>query len=158
MISDLLYNPETGKIFRLSLGKYVGTINTSGYYVFTFNHKVYLSHRIAFYLTNLRWPYQIDHINGIRCDNRISNLREVNDLEQSTNKVGWSSTGYKGVTYIKTKNKYQAVVRYKGKRYSLGNFDTAEDAYKSYTKKAQELHGDYFNGKHKSSTLSILPE
>lgn len=92
----LKYNPETGEIIwidkpgkRVQIGNIAGGLNTSknqGYIQIRFNKKLYLAHRIAWYLHYGVWPQNyIDHINGIRTDNKISNLRDVTVKENNNN-------------------------------------------------------------------------
>lgn len=151
---ELSYVPETGKLYRRE--KEVGTYHkATGYFYLTFEGKLRLSHRIAFYLMTNRWPEQIDHINGDRSDNRWSNLREVNTRQQATNKKGWSNTGCKGVYWNQRRERYHARVRFQDKVHHVGYFKDLKDAKLAYDKLAKELHGEYFNGGHHSSTLSV---
>lgn len=54
-----------------------------------------------------------------------------------------NKSGYRGVYYDKEKRKYAATIWFKRKRYRLGRFDTAEEAYEAYLKKKEELHSQY---------------
>lgn len=155
-LSDYItYDPEEGSLFRKDLNRYVGTLSKVGYYTFTFNKKSYYNHRVAFYLMVGRWPTQVDHINGLKTDNRWINLREVTSRQQATNKVGWSKSGYKGVSWSKVKEKYHSRVRFMDKVYHVGYFDDILDAKRAYDLKAQQLHEEYFNDKHRTSAVSV---
>lgn len=90
---------------------------------------------------------QVDHINGDPLDNRRSNLRLATHAENQRNKGRYSNntSGYKGVSWAKKENKWQAQISFNGKVKYLGYFATAEDAYESYCKAAKELHGEYAN-------------
>ena len=98
----------------------------------------YLEHRLAWFYVYKKWPeFQIDHINEIKTDNRIQNLRDVcqskNLLNQSKPQKN-SSTNLRGVSFSKTRNKYRAQIMISGKQNHLGWFDSAECAYKAYLK------------------------
>ena len=88
----------------------------------------------------------IDHISRDSLDNRIMNLRIATRSENNVNSKVRSdnTTGYKGVYYVKGRVKpYWAYVKKEGKRYGLGMYKTAEEAYKAYQVKAKELYGDF---------------
>jgi hypothetical protein len=77
------------------------------------------------------WPRSyIDHINRVKTDNRISNLREVTHLQNSQNrsKNVNNTSGYCGVCWQKSRNQWHVKISYKGKRVHVGRFDHLEDA------------------------------
>ncbi|EHL6353356.1 HNH endonuclease, partial [Escherichia coli] len=106
LTSSLNYNPETG-VFTWkiasgssSIGKVAGfkTNSQADYLSIRINGKSYLCHRLAWFYMKGCWPKGlIDHINGVKNDNRISNLREVTRGQNKTNSVSSSNTGIKGV-------------------------------------------------------------
>lgn len=153
--TNVLYNPETGAIYRTDLKRTINGINQVGYVVLSHRNKRYLAHRVAFFIMEGRWPDQIDHINGVRSDNRWCNLREANSRQQSVNKVGWGFSGYKGVTWHKHKGKYHARVRFMDKVYHVGYFDDPALAKEAYDNKAKQLHAEFFNDKHRASKVSV---
>lgn len=83
----------------------------------------------------------LDHVNGIRTDNRIENLRQCSDLENLQNlaKVKSVSTGVRardnGTFYVK--------VVHKGRLIPVGTFKTHEEARAAYVNKKRELSGDF---------------
>lgn len=88
-------------------------------------------------------PY-IDHINGNGLDNRRQNLRpyDHNSLNLSNScKRANNTTGYIGVKLHR--NRYEAYIDFKGKRYFCGSFLTPEEAARARDKKAKELAGDF---------------
>lgn len=133
----LNYNPETGEFRwaiarqRITKGSVAGTAHIEGYVQLWLNGKAYLAHRLAWLYVHGYEPTEIDHINRIRNDNRIVNLREVsrteNNLNASIRKD--NTSGYKGVSWNKTRNKWQAYIKIKGKKKSLGYHHTAEEAH-----------------------------
>jgi hypothetical protein len=135
------YDPESGALTwrvarnrgrcRAQPGDLAGGIQPIGYrQVCVSRHRVY-AHRIAWAFTYGAWPTEIDHINGIRDDNRIANLREVTRSENNRNmKLNQrSTTGVTGVCRHNQRGKpYKAYGKAHGKRQNLGCFDTLEEA------------------------------
>lgn len=72
----------------------------------------------------------VDHINRDRRDNRRSNLRLVSRSDNNRNRTGWGSSSYRGV-HIK-RDRWHAEIKANGRSWSLGSFDTAEDAAAAY--------------------------
>lgn len=154
-LNELLrYEPETGLIYwrvsrkggRATAGAVAGYMTCRGYIKITVGGKCLLAHRVAFALTRGSWPEnEIDHINGIKSDNRIINLREATKRQNEANKgVSKNScTGLKGVSFRKSRNKFVARISNGEKRRFLGLFDTAQDAHEAYCKAAKEMHGEF---------------
>jgi hypothetical protein len=93
LLSTYRYDAATGKLINKKWNReYPGMINKSNGYVYVF---VYFrgerfqiwKHRLVFFLVRHRFPKEIDHINGIKTDNRIENLREVSRSENEANKL-----------------------------------------------------------------------
>lgn len=87
----------------------------------------------------------IDHFNHDTLDNRKSNLRLANDLENAWNQRLSSSnkSGYKGVHFIPHNGTWRARINCQRKPYSLGCFSTPEAAALAYNEAAKRLHGDF---------------
>ena len=87
--NELNYDPSTGaftwKTPKRGRRQKLGSICTKGYLQISVDGKKYMAHRLAWYLTYNRWPTEIDHINRVKLDNRISNLREVSHKENCLN-------------------------------------------------------------------------
>lgn len=140
----LRYEPETGKLFWLDyeempqqwrsvwFGKEAFTsYQSEGYRKGKIDGVSYLAHRVAYALYHAEWPFaQIDHINGIRTDNRIVNLRVVTSQENQHNMTMRSdnTSGITGVTWHKRDRKWAAHIRLSGKKKHLGFFKTIEEA------------------------------
>ena len=88
------YNPETGVLTwkvrrsnRINIGDIVGWLSEKGYLLVTLSNKHYRIHRIIWIMNNGEIPqdFQIDHINGIKADNRLSNLRLATNSQNQCN-------------------------------------------------------------------------
>ena len=88
--------------------------------------------------------YVIDHINHIRLDNRVENLRISSISENNHNRTKRKNTSskYIGVSYSKYASKWSSLITFEKKRYNIGNFSTEKEAAEAYNKKAIELYGD----------------
>ncbi|MBO1020854.1 HNH endonuclease [Methylobacterium sp. SD274] len=88
-----------------------------------------VAHRVAFAIAHGRWANPcVDHVNGVRDDNRLANLREATKLENSYNQGPSSRNliGIKGV--FRSGKKFSAHATLRGKRMNLGSFLTLEEA------------------------------
>jgi hypothetical protein len=110
----------------------------------------YRSITIAWLYVYGRFPKSgLDHKNRIASDNRILNLRNANQSQNSGNKKVHVNNrlGLKGVR--KMHKKWQARIMLNGNNIHLGTFDTAEAAHLNYCRAAKKLYGKFFhNGKH----------
>jgi hypothetical protein len=89
--------------------------------------------------------FQIDHINGVRDDNRWWNLREATPRQNQANKIHAriNATGYRGVQLTPAGN-YRAKIRgSKGKYVHLGIFPTAAQAYTAFCDAKIKMHGEF---------------
>lgn len=127
---------------KLRSGKVAGHKNSNGYIVLCIEKKTLQAHRIAWMLHYGEWPKgQIDHINGIRDDNRIENLRVVTSAENAKNKRVLSSntSGHMGVHFHKGTGKWHARIMSDGVRTHIGAFDSKLDAASAYDACAKKL-------------------
>jgi len=104
----------------------------------------------------------IDHINGNKLDNRKSNLRECTISDNLANQPSRRASGHKGIDVRKCKNgtlRYLALISKNGKHYSLGTYNTEEEAALAYNIKAKELYGEFaYLNKVNITTLSPFIE
>ena len=87
----------------------------------------------------------VDHIDHNGLNNTKENLRICTHMQNMANRKKNSNnkTGFKGVSLHR--KKYRAQLRFNGERFSLGCYDTPEEAARAYDEKAKELHGEYAN-------------
>jgi len=127
------YNPETGKVYGVK-GKEIINKHNDGYIIIK-NTKFQLrGHQFAWYWVNKEIVNCIDHINGIRDDNRICNLRSV------THQQNLFNTKAKGYTWRKRDNKWQSQINLNNKYIHLGLFDTEEEARNAYITAKEKYH------------------
>lgn len=132
------YDPETGNIFGIK-NKLITGKTTYGYIQLglLFENKQYklFSHQFAWYWVNGECVDCIDHINGIKTDNRICNLRSVTHQKNM-----WNKKKVKGYYWNKQKNKWMARIQVNGKNIILGLFEKEDDAKSSYLKAKEKYH------------------
>lgn len=144
------YDPVTGIFTSNKYSKPVGFAHR-GYLVVELWHngkeRKFKLHQLAWLYVHGSWPFpMIDHINQIKTDNRIENLREVTSSQNHQNlsiyktKSGLPRSGFKGVHWIKTQNKWRASIGHNGKLLYLGSFDDPEKAFLVYQQTAEKLH------------------
>ena len=146
------YDPDTGVFTRKTnsgrglAGRTAGIAHNQGYFCLCANGKKYLAHRLAWLYVTGEWPVNdIDHINGIRADNRFANLRDVTrsvNLQNRRSPKNTARSRLLGVTFAKHKlnNPWVAQICFKGKTKRLGYFATEELAHAAYLKKKREVH------------------
>lgn len=132
----LSYDPVTG-IFqwkklhkRKSARGCAGAKDLYGYVVIRIEGKLYKAHRLAWLHYYGAWPSQnIDHINRIRDDNRIANLRDVaQTLNMRNATYAPTQSGYVGVVWDKAREKWKAQIRIGRRNVCLGRFDSKKRA------------------------------
>jgi len=140
------YTYDDGELFRHKDGRSIGHTTPTGYVLAGINNKTYLLHRVIYAMHHGVFNHDIDHIDRDKSNNRIENLRPVEHRGQNTiNSPPRSdnTSGYKGVTWHITSNKWHSSVFCKGKRHYVGIFDDIHEAAKEYNCKAIELFGEF---------------
>mgnify|MGYP003662158360 CR=1 FL=1 len=135
---------KTDRFTKKCMGKKAGSKCKNGYEHIQINYKYIYNHRAIFLYHHGYLPKILDHINGIRDDNRIENLREVTSFQNAWNmKTKLGSSGVKGVTWDKAHKKWLAQLRAKNKKIYIGRFESLEDAEQAYKNHLQLHHGEY---------------
>lgn len=134
------YDRETGVLYwkaRTNITikhKYVAGYSTDkdGYRRVRIGKKLYQEHRIIMLLCFGHIPEnaEIDHINHMRDDNRLSNLRFVTTPENCRNRSvsSKSTTGVTGVYFKKSLNKFTVQITVNYQLHYLGLYNTLEEA------------------------------
>jgi hypothetical protein len=151
--SHLHYDQDTGIFTRLvsnnnkfRIGDIAGYLNDSGY--ISINYKYYLSHRLAWLYIHGEFPVnEIDHINGIKNDNRIENLRKATKAQNQMNKPApkTNTSNFKGVSWHKRIGKWFASASKYNKKISLGYYLTAEEASIAYKNFTKQNHREFYH-------------
>lgn len=123
------------KCNRVHIGQRAGGQSKSGYRrIYVCGKRYYEHHLVWLYHYGKLPDCQIDHINQIKDDNRVENLRlcpnNHSDNHQNMPIQSNNTSGYTGVTYDKNRNKWQSQIKINGKNKFLGRFDNIEDAVK----------------------------
>jgi hypothetical protein len=157
----LTYNPDTG-LFTwkhrnrrwFASDKEFGRWNTryaektaltakiEGYPMGHIFNKPYKAHRVAFCMTYGYWPECVDHINGVRDDNRLCNLKEANKVENGRNqkKNTRNTSGVTGVYWWKAGGVWRAEIGVSRNKVYLGSFSTKDEAVAA-RKAAEKMYG-----------------
>ena len=146
------YCHDTGIVKRrLQSGRWPGGViagskDGSGYYSTSFNGKTIRCHIIAWVIFYGRYPNgHIDHINKIKSDNRIANLREVTQAQNSRNqKIRTNNTsGFPGVSFDRLLSKWIAYITINYKKIHIGVFKQIEDAIEARKIAAIKYFGEF---------------
>lgn len=163
------YDPESGKLFWLPRGawaskarknnqtpqcsvrrfnaRYAGreafaSLGQHGYLRGPLGGVYLTAHRVAWCVFYGAWPDKlIDHINGVRSDNRICNLRLATACENSRNRVRAPLNGYYGVVKMTYANRWMARIRHEGREIYLGCFSSQLDAIRARVSAEEKYWG-----------------
>lgn len=146
----LTYSPESGQFFwnirtgpRAKVGAPAGGKTKKGYAYISIDGKGYMAHRLArMYIDGQMPAAQVDHINGIRHDNRAANLRHATNTTNLQNLRTARSDSKSSVmgAHRLTNGRWQARITVHGNRKSLGTHATAELAGNAYIAAKRLLH------------------
>ena len=149
--SILEYDESTG-LFRWKVrrgkrglvGSVAGSVQSNGYCHIQIDGRAYNAHRLVWLYFHSVWPIKaIDHINGVRHDNRICNLREAThsfNMQNQRRPSKNNKSGFLGVSWHKHSRKWQASIRAAAVCRHLGYFDAPELAYAAYVAAKRQLH------------------
>ena len=123
-------------------GAKAGGSHCRGYETISVDNRRYLAHRLAWLYVYGAWPQaEIDHINCVRNDNRIANLRECTHAQNHQNKrVAIGRVGLLGASYSAERGLWESQIKLQGRRYFLGRFPTQEEAHEAYVTAKRKLH------------------
>lgn len=149
-----IFRYREGKLFwkispmsRVKIGDEAGWLDDKGYLIVQWKGKNYKVHRIIYEMAYGAIPdsYQVDHVNGIRTDNRVDNLRLATNAQNQWNacKRKTNTSGLKGVSWHKQKQKWESYIQIFGKKKPLGLFTTKEEAYAARLEAEKFYHGEF---------------
>jgi len=145
----LSYDPQTGSLVwllpasRRALGAEAGYVRPDGYRMITVHWRKYLAHRLAWLHVHGVWPPQfIDHINGNRSDNRLSNLRLADYSTNGMNRPPQINSRW-GRGVHKRAGKWIAEIKNNGVKKYLGSFNSPEEARTAFIEAAAATRGEF---------------
>lgn len=140
----LSFKDKYSKYSKTKVGDVCGTINSKGSLHFNFAGVDLLVHRVVWFLNYGYWPELfIDHINRNPLDNRLSNLRLADRVQNSVNRKTSGTSKYLGVCYDRKTGKWQASIG--TPRKYLGQFKEEKEAAAAYNKEAASLYKEFAN-------------
>lgn len=145
------YNPETGEFIRNidtyrrghRKGEVAGTKLEDNAIQIIIDKKAYKAHRLAFlYMIGEMPKNGVDHIDGNRSNNKWTNLRRATQAQNNQNmRVRKDSTsGLTGVSYSKSRDRWEAKIAVNGKTIHLGRHKTAPEAAEAYRLAKEKYH------------------
>lgn len=149
------YDSEQGQLVyrtsgsRRAAGEVAGSDKHDGYRRVKLKGHTFLATHVIWMYHFGKWPANtIDHVNGMRDDNRLANLREATRSQNCANKQSfWKSpeSGFREVTLKRVRGdlKYRASIGIGNKNKELGVFDTAEEAAATYDAAAMCFHKEF---------------
>ena len=155
LLEVLAYDKASGRFTwvqpsspRVFVGAPAGSLHKgSGYRRLMVDGRKYSEHRLAWLAVTGEFPpVLIDHINGLKHDNRIVNLRLATRKQNNENvKVRADNTsGFKGAT-LRPDGRWEAQIQNHKTKIYLGLFDTPEAAHAAYVHAATNLFTHYAN-------------
>ena len=151
--SALEYDQESGQFFwkipagpRVKKGQIAGTPDKDGYIRIGFSGKLRSAHRLAWLFAYGEWPASsVDHKDGARNNNRLSNLRLATLAQnlQNSKAPTTNKSGYKGISWDKRDKKWRAQISTNGQYQRLGTFKHLADAVAAMKAFREMKHGEF---------------
>jgi len=145
VLDVLNYDPLTGiltwrtneKAPRKFRGKVAGTLTARGYRRIRIHGSLFFAQRLAWLISEGEDPgsLEVDHINGLRDDNRRENLRLVTPAQNQHNR-----RSAKGYSFHKRHKKWKAQIFLNDKNRHIGYYTTEEEARAAYLEAKAEFH------------------
>jgi len=150
----LLFRYVEGKLFRIKTvrnnakaNSHAGWTTTRGYRKIQICGKHYAEHRLVWLWFKGSFPEnEIDHINHIKDDNRIENLRDVTHATNGKNQSSQptNTSGVQGVSWYKNNKRWIAFITVDGNSIHLGSYLEFHEAVNA-RKNAEVLYGFHEN-------------
>lgn len=114
------------------IGQVAGVTTQKNYRQVVIEYKIYLVHRLIWFLEKRQWPRFIDHIDGNGLNNKIENLRSVSSRMNQHNLHFHRKGKLVGTTFEKKSGRWISQLYFKGKYKKLGRFSTELEAHNCY--------------------------
>lgn len=146
-----LFEYRNGKLFSkvdrykstIKKGDEIGYFDSKGYLRTGINYKLYKIHRLIFMMFYGYMPTEVDHINGIKSDNRIENLRTATRSQNEFNKLG-RETNFSGLKNISFEyGKWRVRLSANNKIINIGSFEDIELAELVAIEARNKFHGNF---------------
>lgn len=149
VVRELLeYIPDTGTLLqkkarpKVKVGAIAGAVTPYGYRYIQINGRKYAAHRLVWLIETGAMPVgELDHIDGNKLNNRITNLRIVTRKQNCENKGAQKNNqlGLRGVSFNTRLKKYVAQIQHNGVNLHLGVFVDPQDARAAYIEAQKKL-------------------
>ena len=147
------YDEKTGilvwkiNISNIKSGTVAGSLDSKGHLRVNFKGKKYAVHRIAYEIAHGPIPtgMEIDHINRVKTDNRLINLRLATHTQNACNsKIRKDNiSGSVGVFWVESRLRWVATIRVNKIKKYLGSFKTKEKACEARINAELNYHGEF---------------
>jgi hypothetical protein len=148
VLEMLEYDSATGLLLqkkarpKIKVGSIAGAVTPFGYRYIQLKGRKYAAHRLVWFIENGHFPpHDIDHIDGNKLNNQITNLRAATRKQNCENKGAQRNNklGLRGVSYNTRLKKYIAQIQHNGTNHHLGVFLDPHAAHKAYLEAANSL-------------------
>lgn len=149
----LAYDQDSGEFRwrnppkKMRIGQFAGRV-CNGYLVIGLDWRTYYAHRLAWFYVHGVWPKAvIDHINGDKSDNRLSNLREATVSQNGAHRLRQeprNTSGYRGIYWHKDARKWAASIGFEGQVKHIGLYDDITEASLARDIYARQLFGKFY--------------
>ncbi len=148
------YDAETGHLLwqvertkrggRTKAGDRAGYLAPDGYRAINICGRPHKEHRLIWLWVHGQLPeHDLDHVNRVRDDNRLANLRSATRSQNIANSVSRTASGLKGAYRNKSYGRWFSHIAIDGRLTKLGYFDTAEEAHAAYVVAARQRYGEF---------------
>ena len=135
--------PSDGPV---KVGQRAGSPDKEGYRTVKLHGKAYREHRLIWlYMTGYMPERDVDHDNLDKADNRFDNLSLATNSQNQANTRKWATntSGYKGVSWSKSKKRWRSCMKHEGKVVLQRYFKSKDDAHQVYCETAKKYRGEF---------------